>query len=118
MASYDMGSQGASEDPEALVDVLERQLRSNPSPADDEQASLHVRLASLYLDKLDDPLSAAVHVEELLNREDGNRDALELATALLKCRPIAARFAEKLSTAYARLAEPEREADMLGVELT
>ena len=37
MASYDMGSQGASEDPEALADVLERQLRSDPLPADDER---------------------------------------------------------------------------------
>src|SRR5690348_8012103 len=111
MESYDTRSQEATEDPEALVDVLERQLRADPLPSEDEQASLRARLATLYLERLDDPLSAAVHVEELLARDEADRAALELANALLRCRPIAARIAEKLSRAYARLNEPEREAD-------
>ncbi|HVW26643.1 MAG TPA: tetratricopeptide repeat protein [Polyangiaceae bacterium] len=118
MERYDPRSQEAIDDPEALVDMLEKQLRAEPALSDDERVALHARLASLYLEKLEDPLSAAVHVEELLERDEGDGASLELATELLKCRPIAARIAEKLSLAYRRRNEPEREADMLGVELT
>jgi tetratricopeptide (TPR) repeat protein len=113
-----MRSQETTEDPDALVDMLERKLRVEPLPSDEERAGLRMRLATLYLQSLDDPLSAAVHVEELLGADSCDRQALELATSLLKFRPIAARMAERLSSAYARLAEPEREADILGVELT
>ncbi|HEX4340393.1 MAG TPA: hypothetical protein VH062_31005 [Polyangiaceae bacterium] len=118
MASHDTRLQEGDEDPEALVDFLERQLRTEPAPSEGELASLRVRLATLYLEKLDDPLSAAVHIEELLHREELEPEVLAVASALLNRRPTAARIAEKLAAWYARRNEPAREADMLAVELT
>ncbi len=118
MASYDTRLQEGGEDPEALVGILERQLRAEPAPSEGELASLRVRLSALYLEKLEDPLSAAVHVEELLRDGDLEPEVLELALSLLDCRPIAARIAEKLSRAFARQGLSDREMEMLEFELT
>src|ERR1043165_8751586 len=106
------------EDPEVLVGLLERQLRSDPPPPDEEQARLRAQLSALYLEKLEDPLAAAVHVEELLQGDSIEAAVLEIATALLRFRPIAPRIAERLSNAYARLAEYEQEAQTLTFELS
>src|ERR1700733_14798024 len=113
MKSFETRPEPADEDAEALVGLLERKLQSEPPPSEEEQSELRTRLSALYLDKLGDPLAAAVHVEALLQRDFIEGAVLELATALLKCRPIAPRIAEKLSAAYARLAQYDREAGML-----
>src|SRR4051794_18363143 len=106
------------EDPEVLAGLLERRLHSDPPPPGDEQARLRGQLSTLYLEKLDDPLAAAVHVEELLLGDSIEGAVLEVATSLLRFRPIAARIAERLSSAYARLADYEREAATLAMELS
>jgi len=108
----------ASSDAESLVTALERSLRSEPKPSPEAEVEIRARLLGLYLRELRDPLSAAMHAEALLERETVDRAVLDAATVLVEHRPIAARIAEKLSAAYARLGEVASEIGMLSKELS
>lgn len=117
-ANEDPTERGAPSDPDALVTTLERSLREEPRPSPQAEADIRARLSRLYLVELRDPLSAAVHVEALLEGPTVERAVLESAAALLEHRPIAARIAEKLAGAYARLGEVASEIGVLTKELS
>jgi tetratricopeptide (TPR) repeat protein len=108
----------ASIDAESLVTALEKSLRNEPRPSPEAEAEIRARLLRLYLAELRDPLSAAVHAEALLDRETVDRAVLDSVAALVEHRPIAARMAEKLSAAYARVGEVASELGMLSKELS
>jgi golgin subfamily B member 1 len=104
-------------DADQRVTELEKALRNEPRPTADAEAEIRARLSTLYLNQLGDPLSAAVHVEALLARETIAPEVIEAATKLLEHRPIAARIAERLSTAYERLGQFASELAVLTKEL-
>lgn len=71
---------------ESLAELLGRQLSMVPKGAKEERQKWHLRLGSLYLEKLNDPVRAGAEVEKALRLSDRNPAVWELQARLLEGR--------------------------------
>ncbi|WP_373045433.1 hypothetical protein [Vulgatibacter sp.] len=92
-----------------LADLLERHLAASPAAA--RQPELRVLLADLYLDPLDRPDRARIHLEEALTLDPANERADELLEPLLAASPEA--LAWRLEQRAQRSADAAQQVDLL-----
>jgi len=89
--------------------LLERYLAGSPAAA--RQPELHLHLAELYLDSLDEPARARVHLEEAIALDPGNARAHELLEPMLARDPAA--LSRLLEARAERSVEAGEKADLL-----